>query len=444
VEKRLIAFLILSTVLIFAWTPLMVWLNPPPPPDPTKQQQPLAKAPLAKTPGETPAKKKANAAETDSPAVKEKEKQKPPAVARPPQQWFSLGSVDPQSPYRLLVTMNNRGATIERIELNHPEYRDLEDTSGYLGHLALTQDEGGCRVNVVGAGTPAALAVPRTGSVGPGLKPGDIIVSADTHPIRIPEDLRAYLGEAKPGEEYGPEHGKKPGDTIDLTVRRNVNGQAQELTFTVTLGDRPMQIVQPEWTDPNDPATRNPLSFRMTLESIGKAAIDSKGVEDEIAKLPSLYNETWDARPIPDGVEFTFRLGEDEMRELGQSGALEVVKRYRLAPSTAEGLAGAKGYDLTFEIELRNQGEAPQDVAYRLHGPNGLPLEGWWYVNKVHPGFRAAGARDVIWTRQGYQPRLFTCPSIVKQYADDERERYPRGHGERWGRYAILCGGLNA
>jgi YidC/Oxa1 family membrane protein insertase len=411
VEKRLIAFLVVSTVVIFGWMQLAAWLNPPRPKPPTSKSD-GTKQPESPTATEKPEKTSDEKPEDVKPAEPR---------TKAPQRWISLGSVDPQSKYRLLVTANSRGGTIERIELNHPEYRDLEDTSGYLGYLALTNEKGGgARVNVVGAGTPAALAVTKTGGVPPGLRPDDIILAADAQPIGGAEDLREFLGEAKPGEEYKPERGKKPGDQVELTVRRQSGSQSQDLTFTVTLGDRPMQIIQPEWTNPDDPSSRNPASFRLTLESIGKSAIGLKG--EEIAGLPSLYNEHWEVNEIENGVEFVFRLGEAEMQELGQAGALEVVKRYRLKPSTAEALAGVKGYDLDFEIEIRNLGETPHDVAYRLQGPNGLPLEGWWYLNKLHPKlFQSAGARDVIWEEVGSSHRVFGCPYIVKQYDKEAR-----------------------
>src|ERR1700742_1734260 len=51
-----------------------------------------------------------------------------------PEQWVTLGSADPASDYRMLVTLTNRGAAVERIELNSPRYRDVEaweDRSGY-------------------------------------------------------------------------------------------------------------------------------------------------------------------------------------------------------------------------------------------------------------------------------------------------------------------------
>jgi len=77
-----------------------------------------------------------------------------------PDQWISLGSYAPDSPYALLVTLNSRGGAIERIELTERtqggklRYRNLEERGGYLGELVLTVAPEGCRVNVVATVRP--------------------------------------------------------------------------------------------------------------------------------------------------------------------------------------------------------------------------------------------------------------------------------------------------
>ena len=35
----------------------------------------------------------------------------------------------------MLVTLSSEGASLARLELSSERYRDLEDRSGYLGHL---------------------------------------------------------------------------------------------------------------------------------------------------------------------------------------------------------------------------------------------------------------------------------------------------------------------
>ena len=56
-----------------------------------------------------------------------------------PLEFYTLGSVDPESGYRMLITLTNQGAAVERIELSSPRYRDLDFQGGYLGHIAPRQ-----------------------------------------------------------------------------------------------------------------------------------------------------------------------------------------------------------------------------------------------------------------------------------------------------------------
>src|SRR5690606_10631219 len=52
------------------------------------------------------------------------------------------------------------------------------------------------------------------------------------------------------------------------------------------------------------------------------------------------------------------------------------------------------GYHLEFDVEVTNLAAEPQTVAYRLQGPNGLPVEGWWYAQKGGRPRGAYGSRD--------------------------------------------------
>ena len=72
-------------------------------------------------------------------------------------------------------------------------------------------------------------------------------------------------------------------------------------------------------------------------------------------------------------------------------------------------------YDVQLEVEIRNTGEAPRSLAYRLDGPTGMPLEGWWFAHKISQRwFSAAGLRDVAVRFAGSPELQIDCPLIVQ------------------------------
>ena len=183
VEKRFIAFIAASVVIMGGFMLLQTFFGPKPKPKPDKPIPLAEKKVDPKKDDKKPDPKVVKNGDTP-----EATKPKKPDAPKIPQQWTTLGSIDESSPYRMLVTFTNQGAAIERIELASEQYLDLEDWDGYLGHLALTAAKGGgCQVNVVGDGTPAALAT-ATG-VSPGLLPGDVIHSIDGVATRYPADF---------------------------------------------------------------------------------------------------------------------------------------------------------------------------------------------------------------------------------------------------------------
>jgi hypothetical protein len=103
----------------------------------------------------------------------------------------TLGSLDPTAAPRMLVTLTSRGAAVERIELAGQRYLDQDDWSGYLGHLAVEESGEGCRVGIVGAGTPAAVA---------GLSVGDVITTVGG--VATPDSgaLQRAIQATKPGQ----------------------------------------------------------------------------------------------------------------------------------------------------------------------------------------------------------------------------------------------------
>jgi YidC/Oxa1 family membrane protein insertase len=93
-----------------------------------------------------------------------------------------------------------------------------------------------------------------------------------------------------------------------------------------------------------------------------------------------------------------------------------VVKRYVVPKGAADADSSSldRSYHIGFTIEIFNQGEKAISTAYRLEGPTGLPIEGWWYTTKTHPKlFYSAGARDVVFDISSTGHKLVGCSEIV-------------------------------
>ena len=347
----------------------------------------------------------------------------------PEEKKIALGSLDPESPYRMLVTLTNRGAAVERVELNSPKYLDLENKSGYLGYLALVDEPRGCRVEVVGNGTPAALAKStaggHTGLRGPLTTvnesgeeqltaPGDLITAIDGQSVNSRKELISWLKKTRPGQE------------VQVSVLRTDEvGASESLDFTAQLVRHPLAVLQAEPPFPNEDDPPQPNSFLLTVDRIEDTK--TRFGDDEIVGLASLRNGTWRTIPIEaggkdygPGVEFRRFLTAEELKRIGVDGQLEVVKRYRLAKvgdlqDDADKKAEAVAYRLSLEIVVHNLSDKEQRVGYQLDGPTGMTKEGWWYSYKVHPTrFVAAGARDVVWRSEGGKQELFVGSQIAK------------------------------
>ncbi len=329
-----------------------------------------------------------------------------PAVAKPesgpPNKLVTLGSVDPTSGYELLVTVNNRGAAVERAELASPAQRDIDDASGYLAHMGLVEAKEGIQISVVGPGTPAALAKEASGKVPGGLAAGDIISSIGGAAAPNASAVETYLTK-----------NSKPGDDLEIKVTRTINGKSTPLTFTAVLTRRPVQVIRPEAHELKDDKTEHdPLSFLLALESIGTKRIEIG--EEEIRGLPSLINRNWNLdKHTADSAEFSLTLDDGDLKGIGETGTLKLIKRYKLASSQS---SPGKQYHLDLEIEIQNVGKKNKELAYRFSGPTGLPLEGWWYSNKLHRDmWAAAGARDIAWKIHDRPQQLLGCPKIYSE-----------------------------
>ncbi len=392
-EKRLIAFMVLAFLCIMVnfWV-TSKFVKPPAPVAEQKKQEDAAKPGADKSSVAKPAPEVAAKADDVAPIVAPDEKL--------PEQWVTLGSADPASDYRMLVTLTNRGAAVERIELNSPRYRDVEDwedRSGYLGQLQPTPDPDhkGLLLQSVGPGTPAALA---------GLKTGDLLTEVAGRRVYDAADLIIALKQTRPDEK------------VKLAAMRD--GKRVELT--AVLIRPPLEVVKPEGGDP--------LSYLLTLDRL-----DGRKIPEGSEELPGLTMRTanWKLLPSKDPNEATFQWVLPEQ-------GVEILKRFRLAqvPAKEQQDTNYPAYHLEFSIEMRNAGKQPHTLAFRLDGPTGLPTEGSWYSYKISPNWTGgAGLRDVVvGFRNGayLKHALVSCTTIVDK------------PGETWEGQPLLYLGVDA
>ncbi len=391
-EKRFVLFLGLSLGILVGYSMLMRVILPPPavpPQDPTE----IAQADVDKTPAEPidaviPPEKTAEVQVPDAAAPDATDPAIPTRVSIP-QRWTSVGSYAAGSGHSLLVTFNSRGAAIEHAELTSRDakgrlrYRDLEDKSGYLGHLALTpHPSAGCVINVVGDGTPAALA---------GLQVGDILLTLNEQPINYATDFDVALAPTKPG------------DTVTLTVRQTSVDPPPTISVTATLDERPLELIRPEPLQGSE-SIEHPLSYLLTV---------TEKAEPSPITIDQPRHQNWELVLNEEGV-VEFRLNVES--PTAADSRLELVKRYRLGKiADLEAATVAASYHVDLELEIRNRSATPRRLGYRLSGPSGLPLEGWWYSAKIHPKmFYSAGARDVWFSTASERQRLIGCPELYK------------------------------
>jgi YidC/Oxa1 family membrane protein insertase len=405
VERRIVLFLSLSIAVLIGNYFLQAWIRGPLPDvaqqNAAKQQDKKATAKKDGRP-ET-AKKEAPAAgdqkkggeaggdqtKSDEPA----EDEKPPAENVPPvvdkqpedkqpeEQYFSIGSADPNSPYRMVATLTNRGAALERVELNGPRYLALSRRNGYLGYLAPADSAGGAKVRVVPAGTPADKA---------GLRAGDVITQIGDTPISSAAEFVMALEDTKPDNQ------------LEIAVRRG--DETKKLSATLTRV--PLQLIRPERdTDPLwvvKPRNHDPLSMLVTLGSVDDARLGEEDVELPGVKLRTA---TWEGRQIDERTL--------EFERVVPKYNLKVVKRYRLAQVDPELDDTQPAYHIDFTVEVHNLAEKPREVAYQLDGPNGLPVEGWWYMNRISTEWSALGTRDVAMRFEGNPATLISSVKIA-------------------------------
>jgi YidC/Oxa1 family membrane protein insertase len=407
VDKRFLIFLV-SAIAIF-W--LNMWIvqqiNPPPerPVVEKKKDDKTGEQKAAKTKTAAPAKTEKTSPK-DSP--KEAPKEDPPVVVAAPTVPLSittLGSLDPASPYRLLVTLSNAGASLVRAELNNPRYGDLEVRLGYLGALAPSDaPDGGCRIGIVGAGTPAASA---------GLQAGDVITAVNDEKVASAADFVAHMAETEPRR------------SVTLSVRR----AGANLTVSADLIPYPLAVVRPDGENYTIRGEEVPEglepSLLMTLAQVGK---DKLGEKVELAGV-DLRSANWEVGLRDDQGKWTAGGNKDHRvtyrRSLPQRN-LVVYKTFELAtvPHDQHEEDDFPAYHLTLSLDIENTATVDTEIAYQLDGPNGLPTEGWWYAYKISRNWGGAGLRDyLVAGSTGGTPKLFTAATVSEAVKEENTKK---------------------
>jgi YidC/Oxa1 family membrane protein insertase len=338
-----------------------------------------------------------------------------PSFALPPEPdrvRVTLGSMDPTDSYPFLVTLDNQGASIERVELveqkklGRLEYRSLrfKEREGYLGYLALDEQANSLNINSVPKGSAAATAVCKEDGASIGLRTGDKIVGWD----KLDGLPSLYKLEKRLSNQPA-------GNKIELQVTRD----SRSLTFTCTLSERPLDVLRAEddynaeQVIGNDPVG----SCATTIASVDMTKIESG--ERVMAGLERTLKGRWNVKPLDVsggmGAEFTIPLRE-QLRLADANANLELVKQYRLfsvSPEEAKDPVARTHY-IQLTTIVRNLDDKAHSVSVRQEGLNGISLEGWWYPTKISPFFfSAAGARDVI-VGDGFKSHsLFTTRSVI-------------------------------
>lgn len=370
-ERRYALFIAISLAIVLGSQLLQVYLFPPPPEMENAEQE--KHSPVDDIAASTPD------LPTDTEvSSQEKEGQKEdslssPVETAPPAErtYHTLGSLDPEDPLGMLVTFTSRGASVQRIELAGEQFHDQDDRSGYLGHLAVIADGNGCRVGVVGPGTPADVA---------GIRAGDVIVSIDSLEMLDPRIFHETLARTRPRQ------------AISIGLIRD----GRSLNVEAKLTRRPLEVVRPEFeTQPvADPRGEpcDPFSFRLSLESR-----DGVKRADTFEEIPEqdLQETDWEMIPDSDGSHVRF------VRKL--SGGLTVTKEYSVM--SAQDAVGAGRYRLSLTVGFSTTGQS-SSVVYALDGPTGLPTEGWWYAARVSRGWGGLAVRDVAMRFTGEQSTL--------------------------------------
>ncbi|OUX51166.1 MAG: preprotein translocase YidC [Rhodopirellula sp. TMED283] len=368
-ERRLITFIVASSVFFFAYITLRSWLGVPPvKPDPVIAEVPADDLQAPVVGGADPLALESPAGELPA---GDDVTASTPEIKRPQNtEWLTVGSMDATDDYFMLVTLCSKGAGIERLELTERDrsgalkYRRVDVTSGYLGYFAGTDlvDTDGVLVNVVGPGTPAAAA---------GIQVGDIIVGIEGEAVVSREALLTSLSKTRPGQK------------VDVEVTRSEKTE----TLAAELSEHPLDLMRLARDGGPDQIKGNltRLSCLLTLAKVNQTRIGDSNVAMRGLTDPTQLN--WDVVRESGAASFSVDLSQKEMAVVG-GDALRITRSYQL-PETS--------YALDLGVQVENVGTTKQDIGVRLEGANGISLEGWWYSTKISPNWGGAAARDLVY-----------------------------------------------
>ena len=322
-------------------------------------------------------------------------------------EFVKIGSLNDAATDRYLITVNKKGGTIHRVELNVRDekgrfrYRDLTHEGGYLGSTNYQLTTNGLEVLAVGSQTPADRA---------GLKPGDVLVSLGGEPI-VGDEIEVWL-----------DNNTKPGDSLELGIQRD--GQPE--TLTAQLTHKPISILRPEG-DRVDPDFEYPESFLISL---------IKPLEERDKKWPEIdpgmVEGQWEITEASTAqlVELKYTVPASKLEEHGIAGPITVYKRFSLPQVDPESpnKIDARSFHINLDVEIRNDSDQPASLAYQLDGPTGTTAETWWFANKIHGRqtalFYIAGARDIVGSTEADSYIFYGCPELVKGANKTPRESF--------------------
>lgn len=343
------------------------------------------------------------------------------------EEWFTLGSMDPTSGHKLLVTLSTKGGGVERIELTARkengdlEYRRVDVRRGYLGYLAPSDDVEGVKVNVVGPGTPADLA---------GIQKGDVIVAVAGKSVVIPSDIEKALAESRPDETVTVEvlRGSSNTPAVEGEQAEATSARGPPTLLKATLTQHPLDLVRLAKYGGDDQIVGN-LSRLSCLLTLGQ--VDRKGISTGESVIRGLNDPTellWDAQSASsndvDSIDFSLEMSASEMKAVGGK-PVRLHRSYSLAPGS---------YSIDMVVEIENLADEPQRLAYRLEGANGITMEGWWYSNKISPNtLGGAAARDIVYNTAAENHELISGFDLLKKAKKDTNDPRQRIFSEDLG-----------